>query len=187
MGISTRDLPALTLAPRRATLTDVRRAIDELLRLEARAAAPPSPTGGQIDALTLGLCGDGDEHLWRRTRQAEERLERRALLLVAWGRLSPLEQSVVLALHTPIGVTRVERTIRGGIDGDREEWERRGYHWLGPSEEPGMIRVIGLEPRYPNRREISAQFSVSIWRVGRAITRVHEVFRAWLDEEEDTP
>ena len=164
----------------------IRRAIDELLRLESQALAPPSPLGGMTEALALGLVGDDDSHLWRRTQTAERRQERFALLLMAWGRLGTRARAVIYAKVSPRGYRANVVEIRGGECGDLVHWQRDGYDVIGNADAPGYVRMKGAEPIFPTNAEIAQALGLSTDQVRRAVSRAYAVFRVWLtDPEED--
>ena len=187
------DLPLASAASRTAAeipLSEVRRAIDELFALALTFGDQRSAMGGQIEALQLGLTGGGDEHLWRRAHRAEERQARYATLLVAWNRLTPLQQRVLMAQRTPCGSSIRTVHIRSG---DLVAWTRRGAEVIGRTKKLDGRTVVADEnclfvadtvPLYPTREKVARQLGVSVDQVRRATSAAYEVWRAFLAESE---
>ena len=178
-------------APEEIPLSDVRRAIDELFALALTFGDQASPFGGQVEALRQGLAGaGGDEHLWRRAHRAEERQTRYAILLLAWHRLTPLQQRVLMAQRTPCSSSVRVVQIRSG---DLVEWTRRGAEVIGRTRKFDGRTLVAAEdcvfvaetvPVYPTRVKVARQLGVSVDQVRRATSAAYDVWRRFLAKNE---
>jgi hypothetical protein len=192
--VNSRDLSELlrrARTPSDVSLAQVRRALDELFTLALTFGDSRSPFGGQIEALQQGIAGTaGDEHLWRRTQQAEERQQRYAALLLVWSRLTPLQQRVLMAQRTPCGSSKRVVQIRSG---DLVQWTRRGAEVIGRTRKFDGSTVVAAEdclfiaetvPVYPKRDEIARQLGIRVQDVARATSEAYQVWREFLADDE---
>jgi hypothetical protein len=186
------DLPVeqASIAPEDVPLSEVRRAVDELFTLARTSGDTRSALSGQINALRLGIASGGDEYLWRRTQQADERQARYATLLIVWNRLTPLQQRVLMAQRTPCSSIQRIVQIRTG---DLVAWTRRGAEVIGRKRkeeehtvvaDDGCLFVSQSVPVYPARGQVAEQLGVSTDQVRRAASAAYDVWRRFLSASE---
>lgn len=136
-------------------LANVHRVIDEMLAViqgaldtgKDRTGLPAcgdtrSLTGGQLQALELGLVSDECE--WGRLSRAELRMNRRALMILLWKRLTPDERLVCWVRNSPIGCAVYRQSIHSWELRPDDDYKRRDPHYSD------KVVVERKKPTYPD-------------------------------------